>query len=164
MDLPKAYEATLKLGATTATDDPESPEQVTPDVPAPDHATIDAALAHFRGAIMQRPPAYSAIKLEGRRAYDLARGGENFEIEARPVIVYRLDVVKYAFPVLELSIECGRGTYIRSIARDVGEKLGTGAYLTQLRRTRVGPYGANDAVTLDSLRRENVLDAICAAN
>ena len=160
MDQPKSYDATLKLGATTATDDPESPEQVTPDVRAPDRATIAAALAHFRGTILQRPPAYSAIKLGGRRAYDLARGGEQVEIDARPVNVYRIELVNYAFPLLDLSIECGRGTYIRSIARDLGQRLGTGAHLTRLRRTRVGRYGADEAVALESLRSANVLDAI----
>jgi tRNA pseudouridine55 synthase len=160
MDQPKAYDATLKLGATTATDDPESPEQAAPDVRPPDLAAIEAALALFRGMIMQRPPAYSAIKVEGRRAYDLARRGQEVAIEARPVNVYRIDLVTYEFPLLELTIECGRGTYIRSIARDLGERLGTGAYLTQLRRTRVGRYTTEGAVALDTLRRETIVNAI----
>ena len=164
MDQPKAYEATLKLGATTATDDPESPEQAVPNAVAPDRARIDAALTHFRGTILQRPPAYSAIKIEGRRAYDLARAGSEVEIEARPVNVYRIEMVKYGFPLLELSIGCGRGTYIRSIARDLGERLGTGAYLTQLRRTRVGQYTTEEAVTLESLVRETIPGIIRPAN
>ena len=160
MDQPKAYDATLKLGATTATDDLESPEQITPNAKVPDRATIDAALAHFRGTIMQRPPAYSAIKVEGRRAYDLARRGDEVEIKARPVNVYRIEVVKYQFPLLDLTIDCGRGTYVRSIGRDLGEQLGTGAYLTQLRRTRVGGYTTQGAVTLESLRRETILETV----
>jgi len=109
---------------------------------------------------MQRPPAYSAIKVEGRRAYDLARRGDEVEIKPRPVNVYRIEVVKYQFPLLDLTIDCGRGTYVRSIGRDLGERLGTGAYLTQLRRTRVGGYTTQGAVTLESLRRETILEAV----
>jgi tRNA pseudouridine55 synthase len=160
MDQPKAYEAKVKLGATTETDDPESPEQVTANVRPPDRAAINAALEHFRGTVMQRPPAYSAIKVAGRRAYDLARGGEQVALEARPVNVYRIEVLTYAFPVLELAVECGRGTYVRSIARDLGERLGTGAYLTKLRRTRVGTYTTDDALPLDALQRETILTAV----
>jgi len=164
MDQPKAYDATLKLGATTATDDPESAEQITPDVRAPDRSTIDAALAHFRGTIMQRPPAYSAIKIEGRRAYDLARDGAEVQIEARPVNVYRIDLIKYEYPLVDLTIDCGRGTYIRSIARDLGERLTTGAYLTQLRRTRVGRFTTEQAVSLHSLQRETIRDVVRPAH
>jgi tRNA pseudouridine55 synthase len=160
MDQPKAYEATFKLGATTATDDPESPEQVTPAVRAPEGSAVEAALAQFSGTILQRPPAYSAIKVDGRRAYDLARRGDEVEIAARPVNVYRIDLVKYEFPLLDLSIACGRGTYIRSIARDLGERLGTGAYVTRLRRTRVGRFTTDEAVVPDVLQRETIVNAI----
>jgi tRNA pseudouridine55 synthase len=160
MDRPKAYDATVKLGATTETDDPESPERITPDAQPPDRTTIDAALHHFRGTVMQRPPAYSAIKVAGQRAYDLARGGADVVLEARPVKVYGIDVARYEFPLLDLTVECGRGTYVRSIARDLGERLGTGAYLTKLRRTRVGTYTTDDALPLDALRRETILTAV----
>ena len=160
MDQPKAYEATAKLGATTETDDSESPEHVTPNVHPPERAAVDAALTHFRGTVMQRPPAYSAIKVAGRRAYDLARGGAQVALEARPVNVYRIEVLSYAIPLLELAIECGRGTYVRSIARDLGERLGTGAYLTRLRRTRVGSYSINEAFPLDLLRAETIVTTI----
>ncbi len=160
MDRPKAYNATVKLGATTETDDPESPEQVTANVQAPDRSAIDAALPHFRGTVMQRPPAYSAIKVAGRRAYDLARRGTEVTLESRPVNIYRIGVVSYAFPLLELVIECGRGTYVRSIARDLGERLGTGAYLTRLRRTRVGSYTSDEALSLDALRSDTIVSAV----
>src|SRR5688572_7034997 len=160
MDQPKAYEATVKLGATTETDDPESPERVTANVQPVDRAIVDAALQHFRGTIMQRPPAYSAIKVAGRRAYDLARRGQETALEARSVQVYRIEAMKYEYPLLDLSIDCGRGTYVRSIARDLGERLQTGAYLTQLRRTRVGAYTAHEALSLDSLRRETIISAM----
>jgi tRNA pseudouridine55 synthase len=164
MDQPKSYDATLKLGAMTATEDPESPEQIVPNALAPDRATIDDALAHFRGTILQRPPAYSAIRVGGRRAYDLARSGQEVQIQARPVSVYRIDVIKYEYPLLELTIDCGRGTYIRSIARDLGDRLGTGAYLTRLRRTRVGDFTTDDAMAPDSLQRETILNAIRSAH
>jgi tRNA pseudouridine55 synthase len=156
MDAPKQYEATVKLGATTATDDPESPE-----VPAPPHAppaapAVSAAVLPFVGDILQRPPAYSAMKVQGRRAYDLARGGNLVELEPRPVRVYGIDVLAYEWPLLTLRIDCGRGTYVRAIARDLGAALGTGGYLTQLRRTRVGPFAAADAATLERLKAEGV--------
>ena len=152
MDAPKQYECTLKLGFTTPTFDPESAE-----VPFADsiHPTavgeIEDALTAFVGPIMQRPPAYSAIKVGGRRAYDLTRKGASIELEPRQVQVYSIRLLDYAWPSLSLSIDCGRGTYIRAIARDLGEKLGTGAYLTALRRTRIGSFDIKDAATLEML-------------
>src|SRR5690348_8724067 len=138
MDSPKQYDATMKLGATTETDDPESPEQPTPGAQVVAIDTIVREVRCFIGAIQQTPPQYSAIKIGGRRACDRIRDGEQVKIEPRTVQVYGIDLLKYEWPQLELKIDCGRGTYIRSIARDLGEKLGAGAYLTALRRTRVG--------------------------
>jgi tRNA pseudouridine55 synthase len=97
-------------------------------------------VAGFVGRIEQVPPAYSAAKLSGRRAYDIARGGEEVTLGPRRVQIHRIDVVAYSWPELELEIECGRGTYIRSLARDLGERLGTGGHVRTLRRTRVGPF------------------------
>ncbi len=96
------------------------------------------------------------MKVQGRRAYDLARGGNLVELEPRPVRVYGIDVLAYEWPLLTLRIDCGRGTYVRAIARDLGAALGTGGYLTQLRRTRVGPFAAADAATLDQLKADGV--------
>ena len=162
MDAAKQYEATVLFGATTATDDPESPPVPWtpaaggPLTPVPrDH--VEAALPSFVGRILQRPPAFSAMKIDGRRAYDIARKGGDVALEARPVNVYAIDVVDYAWPRLCLRIDCGRGTYIRAIARDLGEALDVGGYLTELRRTRIGPYTAHDAVALDRLAADGVI-------
>jgi tRNA pseudouridine55 synthase len=157
MDQPKQYEATVKFGATTATDDPESPETSWPGaVTSPTRDQITAAVARFVGEILQRPPAFSAMKVAGRRAYDLARKGADVRLEARPVRVYRIDVLDYTWPLLRLRIDCGRGTYIRAIARDLGEALNVGGYLTELRRTKVGRFTIDTAVTPERVRAEGV--------
>ena len=156
MGQPKRYEATVRLGATTETDDLESPERPTPGAAAVDRATIDAVLPRFVGAIQQRPPAYSALKINGRRACDRVRDGETIVPEPRTVHVYGIDVLDFTWPDLRLRIDCGRGTYARAIARDVGEALGVGGYLTELRRTRIGEYDIADAVELEALTNESL--------
>jgi tRNA pseudouridine55 synthase len=157
MDEPKQYEATVKFGATTETDDPESPEVATPDASPRAPAQVHAAAAKFVGDILQRPPAYSAMKVGGRRSYDLARQGNLVRHPPRPVRVYGIEVVGYDWPLLRLRVDCGRGTYIRSIARDLGETLGVGGYLTELRRTRVGPFYVDAGTTLQSVIADGVL-------
>ena len=166
MDKPKEYETTMKLGATTPTLDPDSPEEPlrrgaqlgeeSGNVGAivVSREQIEALLPRFVGAIQQRPPAFSAMKLGGKRAYDLARAGEAVELEPRTVQVYGIDLLDYTWPLVKLRIRCGRGTYIRSIARDVGAALGVGGYLTQLRRTRVGDFGIDSAVPLERLTHD----------
>ena len=156
MDASKQYEATVKLGATTPTDDPESPEVPAPPHEPPTAAAVSSAVLHFVGDLLQRPPAFSAMKVQGRRAYDLARGGNLVELEPRRVRVYGIDVLQYEWPFAKLRIDCGRGTYVRAIARDLGAALGTGAYLTALRRTRVGSLGVEDAVTIERLKGDGV--------
>jgi len=101
------------------------------------------------------PPNFSALKVGGRRAYDLARKGQAVELKPRTVTVYGIELLDYASPFLRLRIDCGRGTYIRSIARDLGARLGVGGHLTQLRRTRVGEYHVDRAVTLEALLRQD---------
>ncbi len=156
MDEPKQYDATVRLGGTTATDDLESPEAPTPGAtPVAIEAVRDAILP-LVGDVLQRPPAFSALKVAGRRAYDLARAGATVELKPRPVRVYRIELLEYAWPHARLLVDCGRGTYVRAIARDLGEALGVGGYLTQLRRTRVGPFAAADAVTVERLAAEGV--------
>ncbi len=152
MDSPKQYDATMKLGATTETDDPESPEMPTPGAQVVAKETIEREMRCFIGAIQQTPPQYSAIKLGGRRACDRIRAGETVKIDPRTVQVYGIELLKYEWPQLQLMIDCGRGTYIRSIARDLGQKLGVGAYLTALRRTRVGDFTLDKSATIDQLR------------
>jgi tRNA pseudouridine55 synthase len=157
MDAPKQYEATIKFGATTATDDPETAEiPWAHDVTVPTVEQIREILPRFTGAISQQPPIFSALKVQGRRAYDLARKGQDVVLTPRMVNVYRSELLEYGWPLLRLRIDCGRGTYIRSIARDVGAALNVGGYLTQLRRTRVGDYAADTGLNLDSLTREAV--------
>ena len=161
MDAPKQYEATVRFGATTATDDPESPAVPWPRaggaVEPVSRERVAAALPAFVGRILQRPPAFSAMKIDGRRAYDVARKGGEVALEARPVNVYAIEMIDYTWPLLRLRIDCGRGTYIRAIARDLGEALDVGGHLTDLRRTRIGTYAADDSVTLDRLAAEGVL-------
>jgi tRNA pseudouridine55 synthase len=100
---------------------------------------------------MQRPPAFSAIKVQGRRSYDLARSGEARELAARPVMIHGIEIDAYDFPMLSLRVHCGKGTYIRSLARDLGMALGTGGHCRSIRRTQVGPYLIDAAVSMDAL-------------
>lgn len=147
----KRYAATVRLGTATNTYDAEGTvtrsapwEQIT-------RAALRAALDRFTGQIMQRPPAFSAIKRDGEPAYARARRGEAVELEPRPVVVYRIDLTRFAPPELDLDVECGSGTYIRSLAHDLGEALGSAAHLSALRRTAVGSLVAADAVPLAAL-------------
>ncbi len=156
MDQEKQYLATIKLGANTATDDPESPEQPVAGACDPGIEAIDALLPRFTGTIQQAPPVYSALKVGGRRAYTLAREGAQVKLAPRPVQVYELKRLDYAWPLLRLNVRCGRGTYIRSLARDLGAALATGGYLTELRRTRIGSYAIEHAVTLEQLQADGV--------
>lgn len=158
MDLPKQYQAVVKLGATTATDDPTAAERPLSDHdPAPTAPSLDrieAALVQFTGTIIQRPPDFSAVHVGGRRAYELSRRGQPVLLRPRRVRVDQIQLLSYQWPLLELRIDCGRGTYIRSIARDVGVVLGTGAYLSALRRTRIGPFAIEKATSLDQIRQD----------
>lgn len=156
MDQAKTYDTTIKLGATTQTDDPESPEVVMNDSTVPTIDDVRAHLVKFVGAIEQRPPQFSAIKIAGKRACDRVRDGQSVELKPRMVNVYAIDLLHYEFPYLKLRIDCGRGTYIRAIARDLGESLGVGGYLTELRRTRIGEFSIDNAVTTEQLMPENV--------
>jgi tRNA pseudouridine55 synthase len=152
----KGYEATVKLGARTTTDDLEGEEEVVEVASPPTEAQVREALARFVGAIEQRPPAFSAMKVGGERAYKLARRGEAVEMRPRTVTVYSLDLVEYAWPLARVRLECGRGTYVRAIARDLGDALGTGGHLTELRRTFVGRFHVDQAVTVEELEAEGV--------
>ncbi len=154
MDEPKQYEATVKFGATTATDDPESAEQIVPVAAPISRDQIEGAIGQFSGEIIQQPPAFSAMKVGGRRAYQIARSGGIPELKPRTVQVYGIQILDYDWPLLRVRIDCGRGTYIRAIARDLGQVLGTGGYLTQLRRTRVGSFHVENAIAPDLLTAE----------
>lgn len=152
MDGDKLYRFTVRWGAETSTDDAEG-EVVRASDHRPTADDIDAVLDEFEGEILQTPPAFSAIKVDGERAYDLARAGETVELEARPVTVHRLDLIDC--PDADTAVfeaECGKGTYVRAIARDMGRRLGTAGHVIELRRLVVGPFGEEDMVTLDTLQ------------
>jgi tRNA pseudouridine55 synthase len=152
----KRYRATVCFGASSTTDDLEG--ALTPVAgPPPLRATVEAALDAFRGPIDQRPPAYSAIKVAGRRAYAMARAGEPVELAPRSVTIHALDLVDWddatvGEPVAIVDVECSAGTYVRSLARDLGEAVGSAAYLGALTRTASGPFTLEGAVDLDVVR------------
>ena len=152
----KAYHATICFGASSTTDDLEG--ELTPGPgPAPDRAAVEAAMPAFLGPISQRPPAYSAIKVGGRRAYAMARAGETVELSERSVTIEAIDLVDWdgsdpERPIAIVDVRCSAGTYIRALARDLGETVGSGAYLGALRRTGAGSFRDTDAISLDAVR------------
>jgi tRNA pseudouridine55 synthase len=148
LNKPKSYEATTQLGATSTTDDLEG--DITPyDSTQPDNTTIHNICQSFVGTYQQLPPAYSAKKVDGVRAYRLARAGKQVQLEPKPVTIHSLDVINYDYPELTIVTEVSSGTYIRALARDIGETLKTGAYLTALRRTQIGRFTIDDAISID---------------
>jgi tRNA pseudouridine55 synthase len=149
----KAYRFTVRFGIETDTDDAEGKEVAKSDA-RPSRSEIEATLSHFTGEITQVPPRFSALKVDGARAYDLARDEEEFELEPRSVSIARLALI--AHPDKDhcvLEAECGKGTYVRALARDLGRALGTLGHVAALRRTRVGPFGEENAVSLATLER-----------
>ncbi|HEX8323529.1 MAG TPA: tRNA pseudouridine(55) synthase TruB [Tepidisphaeraceae bacterium] len=157
MGSPKQYETTIRLGAITPTLDPLSPPEMQNVSAPPSENEIIAVLSAQTGDVLQTPPLFSALKVDGRRASDRTRDGEALTLPPRPVRIDAIDLLEYVWPDLRVRIDCGRGTYVRSIARDVGQALGVGGYLTQLRRTRVGPFSAEHAVRLDNLTPADVV-------
>jgi tRNA pseudouridine55 synthase len=153
---PKTYEARFFLGRQSDTDDVTG---TVTDVAVSSEITraqIEEALPAFCGQIQQVPPSFSAVHVGGRRAYEMARRGEEVTIDARAVDVYRLELTRFEYPEIDLLIECGSGTYVRSIGRDLGQALGCGAVMSALVRTRIGPFRLEAAVTLEQLNRDTV--------
>jgi tRNA pseudouridine55 synthase len=151
MDADKAYRFTIAWGRTTATYDREGETLATSDV-RPTLAQVEAVLPRFVGEIDQIPPAYSAIKVDGERAYDLARAGETVELAARKVVIFDARIVDAVdADHVTLSVECGKGTYVRALVRDIAEALGACGHVSDLRRTRVGGFSEENAVTLELL-------------
>jgi tRNA pseudouridine55 synthase len=146
----KGYITRVLFGSRSDTDDADGTVTPVEGAVPPTEEQVRAVVGQFVGTIQQLPPAYSALKVAGKRAHELARKGAEVKLEARPVSVHRIDVVGYAWPHLDLHVECGKGTYIRSIARDVGEALGVGGLVQTLRRTHVGPFTAADGLLLDA--------------
>ncbi|MBV9258246.1 MAG: tRNA pseudouridine(55) synthase TruB [Ktedonobacteraceae bacterium] len=147
----KAYRAVIHFGIVTDTYDTEGSILRTSDASGLTLARIEEALPHFLGAQMQVPPLYSAIKLQGQPAYKRIRAGEEITLEARPIVIYALRIVNWQAPQLTLDIECSKGTYIRSLAYDMGEYLGYGAHLSTLVRTRSGPFTLEKSILLEHL-------------
>lgn len=153
VDGAKAYRFTVRWGAGTNTDDAEG-EVVETSAARPSQGEIEALLGQFVGDIMQIPPAFSALKIDGERAYDLARSGETVVLDARPVVIDRLDLID--MPDADSAVfeaACGKGTYVRALARDLGRQLGCFGHVVELRRTRVGTFDVEGATSLDELRQ-----------
>ncbi len=153
--LDKTYEVTAKLGEASTTGDPEGEitilggQQRSAEV-------VNEVIKSFVGTISQTPPAYSAVKVNGQRAYKLARQGKAVEIEPRQVTIHSITDVKYDYPDLKFAVEVSSGTYIRSLVEDIGQKLGTGAYTTELSRTIIGDYFLNTAIPVEGISLEAI--------
>jgi tRNA pseudouridine55 synthase len=152
----KTYEATIRLGRSTTTDDAEGDVLSESDAGALEESAVRTAMSSLTGEVQQRPSSVSAIKVDGRRAYALVRAGESVELASRPISVHRFEPASGLRTAgravdVDVVVECSSGTYVRALARDLGELLGVGGHLTALRRTRVGPFGIADALTLEAL-------------
>jgi tRNA pseudouridine55 synthase len=146
----KIYEASILLGVSSDTDDADGNVQTVDVETPPTREQVAEELNSFVGRVSQVPPAYSAAKVTGRRAYDLARKGEEVTLQAREIEIEQIDIQSYDYPRLRIEVHCGKGTYIRAVARDLGDKLGCGGIISALRRTRVGAFDATSAVSLDA--------------
>ncbi len=154
----KVYDMTMTMGATSNTDDAEG--EIVPTDPTPEPTTaerLEAVLPRFRGEIMQTPPTYSALKVDGKRMHKEARKGRPVEAKPRPVMVHELELTRFEWPEADLTLRCGSGTYARAIARDIGSALGVGAYMSRLVRSQVGPLTLEDAVLPDEIELSDVL-------
>jgi len=155
--LDKSYDVTMKLGEVSSTGDEEGEKTSVSDT-VPGEAAILEALQSFEGQIMQVPPVFSAMKINGQRAYQLARQGKAVELEARPVTIRKNTLTAYEYPFVRFTSDVSSGTYIRSLVEDLGKALGTGAYMSDLRRTQVGRFSLEDAHPVDSTGlRENLV-------
>jgi len=154
----KVYDMTVTFGARSETDDAEGP--ITPAEPAPEPRTreqLQAVLPRYTGEIQQRPPTFSAVKVEGKRMHREARKGRPLAAEPRPTVIHELEITRFAWPDADLHMRCGSGTYARAVARDLGEELGCGAYMSRLVRTRVGALTLDDAVAPDDVTEDAIL-------
>jgi tRNA pseudouridine55 synthase len=155
--MPKCYRATFWLGRSSDTEDIEGVVTPLPNAPQPSRADIESELCKMTGEIEQRPPDYSALKISGRRAYALARAGEDVELSPRKVTVYRAEMIRYEYPELSIDLECGSGTYVRSFGRDLAERVGTAAVMSALERTAIGRFTLDAAIDVGQLTRENIV-------
>jgi tRNA pseudouridine55 synthase len=151
----KEYVATIRLGMTSSTGDGEGiiTEGSSPKTEV-SRVQIDEVVRTFVGEIMQVPPIYSAIKMGGKKAYDMARQGKDVVMEPRKVVIHSIEVVSFEWPDLVIKVHCGKGVYIRSLARDIGEALGVGGYMAELERTRVGEFTLGNSLTIEALEKK----------
>ena len=159
LDADKAYRAEATLGVTTDSEDAEG--QILEERPVPDleKAALETVLDRFRGPIDQVPPMHSALKHQGKRLYELARQGETVERPPRQVTIHSLELLDWTTPKLSLNVRCSKGTYIRSLVRDIGEVIGCGAHLSALRRTESAPFNLDNAITLETLNEMTAEEA-----
>lgn len=157
--LDKVYEVTMKLGQTSTTGDEEGQKQVTSDR-VPNNKDVEDSLKVFVGDIMQVPPAFSAIKIDGQRAYKLARAGKDVKLEPRKVKVYSIQLTAYSYPEVEFTAKVSSGTYIRSLVEDIGKDLGTGAYMSALRRTEVEDFKISSAISMADISPEAIRERL----
>lgn len=146
----KEYVAEIMLGATTPSFDMEHPVDATYPYEHITREMVEKRLEQFVGNIEQRPPLFSACKVDGKRAYDLARGGSDMQLAPKHIRIDNIELLEFNLPKIKISVTCGKGTYIRSLARDIGEALQSGAYLTALERTRIGEYNIEKCITPDA--------------
>ena len=149
--MPKRYRANFLLGCTSPTEDVDGEVVPLENPMVPTRVEIEAAIPAFLGEILQSPPAFSALKVGGRRAYSLARAGQAVELKPRSVSIHRLNVLGYEYPRLQLEIECSSGTYVRSLGRDLAEQLGTGAVMSALVRTAIGSFRVEDSIDVSEV-------------
>ena len=149
--MPKQYVGAFRLGCRSETEDVEGDVVELADRSRPDRTSVEDALLQFIGKILQRPPAFSALKVDGERAYKLARAGKQVNVRPREIEIHDLRLIEYEFPRLVIDIRCGSGTYVRSLGRDIAETLGTAAVMENLQRTAVGEFRIDDAISLEDL-------------
>ena len=148
----KEYEAEITLGATTPSYDMEHPVDATFPYEHITREMVENTLKQFIGEIAQRPPLFSACKVDGKRAYDLARKGSDMQLEPKQIRIDNIELLEYDLPKIRIRVTCGKGTYIRSLARDIGEALESGAYLSELIRTRVGEFKLTDCIKIEAIQ------------
>ena len=149
----KEYIATIKLGATTPSFDMETEEDNTYPTTHITEALIKETLLKFIGAIEQVPPTYSAVKVNGKRAYEMARKGQEVQLKAKTLVIDEIELLECNMPEITVRVQCSKGTYIRALARDIGQTLNSGGYLTYLRRTRVGDYTEKEAISVEEFEK-----------
>jgi len=162
--MPKTYLATLRLGCTSPSNDAGTLPEPSPDTYEPSRRMVERFLQQFVGPILQRVPNYSAVHHKGQRLHKMARGGQSVPAKTKLVSIHAIDVLEYAFPLVTIRMRCGKGTYVRSVARDLGESLGIGAIVENLKRTAIGPFALDEAIALESATTDSVRGALLPAS